>query len=1094
MASAASVATPGEKRPDGSSTSDLGDVFMAIQRIFLLSLIVVFSGSWLQSQTQRSTADLVGRVTDATGQVLPGVEVQVRNVETGLTREGVTSDDGFYRISLLPPGDYIVRFELPGFAVQTVRGVQLTVGQSGDLSVRMEVAPIDTEVEVVSDAAIVERVKSAQTSFVGQAEINSLPINGRNYLDFALLTPGVADRNTLNAFGVVQTPTSGLSFAGQDQRNTYVAIDGADSIDVVSNSVRSTLSQEAIQEFQVIRSSYNAEFGRSRGGVVNIVSKSGTNEFHGNAFFFFRNNALDARNFFAFGPDRTPIDPDFRRYQWGGTLGGPIVPNKTFFFGTYERLDRKEANFVTFLDDREIFQATPSQQELFGFLSSTGIPTLQLMSAAFTHPQFGVLNTLETNFPATLNLFESESGSFPFEAEQNLFSVKLDHIFSQNNNLFVRFDYSDSFNDGVEFGALQGVSNGVSFDSRDFTAVLGNSHIFSPTRLNDFRFQYARREFAVPTNDPIGPEIFLDGVALFGREFNNPTAYDTNFFQFVNNFTFFSGNHSFKTGFDLAVNDLSGFAEVFMGGQFRFGEAIPLAAILDNLLGAGTAAGLIAQLSTPEALGGLGRPALAANVLRPISTVQAFNFGLPITYLQSFGDPSTDVTYTQLAAYFQDSWRARPDLTLHLGLRYDIDWRPTTVNVVTTAPPFELSEFAVKDRNNFAPRLGFAWDVGGANRTVVRGGYGIYYGNFFQAVGFVGKVLSGQLSQVFLPITGLPGFDVTSADLFGFFRQTGQVGEPMLAAFGISPGTTPSGILPMSPDAVNPYSQHASFGIEHALAADWAISLDYMLNRGVKLLRSRDINVREIGPNQFALPGLDPRFIQIGMIETSGSSIYHGFTASLRKRFSDGYSVNAAYTLGKSIDDTTDFATQTQAADQTNLAAERGLSTFDQRQRLVVSGVFNSPYHAARGGGALNNILADWLVSPIIVFGSGRPFNLLTGFDANGDGHANTSRPFLANGDMVGRNTGEGPSFAGVDLRVSRKFLLPRERTGFEFIFEAFNLFNRANFSDVNNVTGALILDSGDVKGSKDIPANRFLGFTRALDARQLQFGLKFNF
>lgn len=1050
------------------------------------AIFILACGGALWPQSQSNTADLTGTVTDQTGAVVPGVEVSARNLDTGITRETVSDDQGVYRLPLLPPGEYEVRAELAGFATKVLQGVRLTVGQYADLDILLEVAAGATEIVVTTNASIVEKEKTVQASTVEQVEIQNLPINGRNFLDFTLLTPGVSDRHTLTDFGVPQTPTSGLSFAGQDQRSTYVTIDGADNVDVISNSVRSTLSQEAIQEFQISRNSFAAEFGRARGGVINIVSKSGTNTFHGNGFFFLRHEALDARNTFSRGED-----PEFRRYQYGGTFGGPIQQDRTFFFASYERLDRDESLFVTFLDDQAIFRPTASQNQLFGFLASTGVPSLQNLAAAFVDPRFGVLHTLESNFPGTLELFRNESGSFPFTADSDTLSFKLDHQFAQNHTFYGRLNFTDAFNNGLEFGALQGISNGVSFDSRDFTAVFSDGYIFSPVTLNDFKFQYSHREFAVPTRDPIGPELLLDGVAIFGREFNNPTAYDANIYQWVDNFTFIRGSHTFKAGADVAFWDLAGFADVFGGGQYRFGEAIPLASILDNALGTGTAAGLIAQLSTPVAAGGLGRPDLAANVLTPISTVQSFNFGLPITYLETFGDPSTTVGYTQVAVYFQDSWKVRDNFTFNWGLRYDTDFRAETRNVISATPPFEFEDAVVTDRNNFAPRLGIAWDPLNNKRMVLRAGAGLFYGNFFQSVGFVGKVLSGQLFQVFLPITGLPGFEVTSADLFQFLRATGIRGAEALDHFGITPGTTPSGILPTAPDAKNPYSSHASLGLEFELSSDWALSFDYLLNKGTNLILSRDINVREIGPNRFALPGLDPRFIQVGMVETSGSSIYHGFTTALRKRFSRGYTLSLGYTLGKSIDNATDFTTQNQANDQTNLSAERGLSTFDQRQRLVVSGIYERP---PGGDGAWNRLLANWVVAPIVTWGSGRPFNLLLGFDANGDGHANTDRPVLVDGSIVGRNTGRGPNTFITDLRISRKFRLPRDETFFEFIFEAFNLFNHVNYSGLNSTVGNLPLTTSRVEGSADIPANQPLGFTAALDARQIQFGFKFNF
>ena len=286
-----------------------------------------------------------------------------------------------------------------------------------------------------------------------------------------------------------------------------------------------------------------------------------------------------------------------------------------------------------------------------------------------------------------------------------------------------------------------------------------------------------------------------------------------------------------------------------------------------------------------------------------------------------------------------------------------------------------------------------------------------------------------------------------------------------------------------------------SFGVERQLARDWVLSADYVLNRGTNLIRSRDINLRQIGDNEFTLPGLDPRFVQVNQIETSGSSTYHGFTAKLRKRFAQDFSLMASYTFGKAIDDTTDFITQLQANNQRDLRSDKSLSTFDQRQRFVFSGVYQSPWSVSGSDGFVHNLFADWTFAPIITIASGRPFNLLLGYDLNGDTHEETDRPVLAVEDspIVGRNTGRGPAFSSVDIRLARRFMVS-EQMNFEFVFEAFNLFNNVNYSGVNNVFGTTELVTGDVEGSSDISSNQPLGFTSAFAPRQIQFGFKFNF
>jgi len=1068
-------------------------IFLEIHSLRITVLLIAFSFFYtypLRGQSQTTTADLLGTVRDQTEAVIPGATVTVVSTETGLERSTPTNGAGSYRILLLPPGTYEVRAKMPGFVTKVVQGVRLTVGQYAQLNIQLEISPTETEIVVSSKAQIIEIEKTAQTSTIEQSQIDSLPINGRNYLDFTLLTPGTTDKNTLVNFSVPQTKSSGLSFGGQDMRSNNLTIDGADNMDVVSGGVRSTLSQEAIQEFQIARNSYSAEFGRARGGVVNIVSKSGSNAFHGDAFFYFRNNALDARNTFS-----RIDDPPFSRYQYGGTVGGPVVKGTTFFFGSFERLDREESNFVTFLDNPSIFQPTPSQLNLFGFLGSTGIPTLQGLAAAFIDPESGVLYTSENTFPDTVERFKRESGIFPFQADQTTFSFKLDHQFSGQNSFFARVDYTDSFDQGADFGALQGVSNGLTFKIDDFSLVLSDTHVFSPNTLNDYSFQFSHRKFEALTNDPAGPEIVIAGVAEFGREFFNPTGYAQDLFQFTNKATFIRGNHTLKAGVDVNPVKVSGFSEVFLGGQFSFGEAIPLGLVLDSAVGPGTAQNLITLLETPPDKGGLGRSDLIPNVGKQITPIQSFNFGLPITYFQGFGDPNIDVNYTQLAFFMQDHWKVRNNLTLDLGIRYDTEWRPKTSNVLSDQPPFQFTMEPVNDRNNISPRLGFAWNPGGDQKMAVRGGYGIFYQSVFQATVFVSQVLAGQIEQVFLPINGLPGVDATSATVYGAYKATGEMNEETLRLLGIAPGTTPSVILPSASNIVTPWSQQVSFGIERQLSPDWVLSGDYIMNRGTNLIRSRDINVRQVGTNKFDQPGLDKRYVQVNQIETSGSSIYHGFTAKLRKRFARDFGLLASYTFGKAIDDTTDFNTQLQANNQRDLRSEKSLSAFDQRQRFVISGVYQSPWAFSTANGIAYNLFADWTFAPIITIASGRPFNLLLGYDLNGDTHEETDRPVLAleGNPIVGRNTGHGPTFSTVDIRLARKFAFG-EKIDFVFDFEAFNLFNNVNYSGVNNILGTTELMTGNVKGSSDIPSNQPLGFTSAFAPRQIQFGIKLSY
>ncbi len=1061
---------------------------MAVWRL----VIAMAVGLWMTpalatAQVGLDKASLSGTVRDQTAGVLPGADVVVTNPATGATRAVVTDGRGIYLLAALAPGTYDVRVELSGFAPKAIPAVVLSVGQRAELDVVLVLPQASALVVVEAAAGVIEPTRVAQATTLSRTEIEGLPINQRNFLDFALLTPGATAANSLATPTPTNSPSSGLSFAGQDLRSNNVTIDGADNMDPAVNAVRSTLSQDAVQEFQVLRSSFSAQFGRARGGVVNIVSKSGTNDLHGGGFAFLRDDALDTRNAFARDSTGAAVDPPFRRSQAGFTLGGPIARDRAFYFGSYEHLRRRESAFVGPFRRDELVRATASQRALFDALGASGDPQLALTAAIFAHPTSGLLNTTPATFPHTLALLEREGGAFPFASDSHTGSVRVDVNLASSHQLMARLNANDSEVEGNDVGGLRGVSSGTRSTTRNLAAVVSDTHVVSASTVNILRAQGGRFHTAVLPTDPSGPGILLGGVAQFGRDLYNPTDYAWNILQVGDTVLHSRGRHQVKVGVDLVhMRAREARAEVFLAGQFQFAEAIPLAAILDTVQGPGATAALAARLATPTAAGGLGRPDLLPALTAPISALQSYNLGLPVVYLQGFGDPTTDITYTQFGAFVQDEIRLGDRATLDVGLRYDTEWLDPSVHTAPGPVPFTLATATIADRNNLAPRIGAAYVLGPSRRTVVRGGWGLFYQNSLQVAGFSSRVLSGQITQLFLPLTGLPGITGTSADVWQRFQRDGRVDGDTLRALGLTPGTTPAVLLTGRERTPNPVSAQASAGIEHELHPDLSVSAEYTYNRGRNILRLRDVNVRAVGPNQFAVPGLDPRFLQLNVFEATGRSAYHGVSVAARKRFSRGWSMLASYTLGRARDDVTDFTLETQPDDQTNLAAEWGPSSYDQRHRLVASAVVVAPASAP-------SWLAHWSMAPIVTYASGRPFTLLAGYDANGDLHADTDRARLASGEPVGRNTGVGPSYFAVDARLARQ-LRVGARAQIGLTVEAFNLLNRTNYSGVNRVLGALPAPDGDVRGRADLAPTQPLGFVSAFAARQIQLGVRVSF
>jgi hypothetical protein len=1014
------------------------------------------------AQSQMSSGDIKGTVEDLQGGVLAGTEIRLRNMETGLTKHSVSDASGSWRFFIVPPGSYEVHAEQPGFVAMTRLPIHVTVGSTINVDLRLEVAGNSSEVLVQADSPILEIEKTQQSDTITSERIDNLPINQRNFLDFSMLTSGVTDSAGLNTFSLPQAPTSNLSFLGQNGRSNSVTMDGVDNNDSAVGAERSTLSQDAVQEFQINRSNYSAEFGRASGGLINIVSRSGSNAWHGSIFTYFRNQALDARNSFAFGPNGSPVDPPYSRWQSGFAFGGPIQRDRTFYFLSYEGLWQRESRFVTFMENTTFFQPSASQTALTDALIASSNPSFVTLGNQLR----GALTTSTASYPQTVKLLEANSGVFPFKSNTNTTSLKLDHSLSTSNQVFGRLTFTDTDTVGGSFGGLKAPSRAANYKIQDYAIVAGDSAFFGASRVNEFRFQFANRDYDTLPADPIGPEITINGFVGLGRDFYLPSLRNEKRIQLLDNFTIAKGKHVLKFGGDVNIIPIDTTTEVFFGGRFIFGEAIPLASIIDASAGAGTSAAIASAM-----------PAYAANLAAPVSSLQAFNFGLPIVYQQGFGDARAKLKNTLFSGYITDRYRVNSKVTLDFGLRYDVELQPAPVH---------------RDTNNFSPRFGFTYSP--MAKLLIRGGYGIYYAPVYQALGFIGRVLNGQqISQVYVPLTGLPsiGISATSAQVWGMARANGILGTRTItpadiAPLGLVPGVTPPVLLATDAGLVNPYSQHFSFGMEREVSG-FNVSAMYLGNRGVKLIRSRNVNLRQVGTNVYgpAFGPINPGVLQDNRVESSGSAMYHGLTLNLTKRFSRYYQFQTSYTLSKAIDDTTDFITDLQAANQLNLRDERSLSTFDQRHRLVVSGVFQSPFQP---GMRMGQVLSGMTLAPIVTFSSGHPFNLLRGFDANGDTQANTDRPAGA-----GRNTGIGPGFASFSLRLAKEIHLNNDGMRIEGMVDAFNLFNRVNFSGVNNVVGNMPFTDVRVEGNRTLPPSAPLAYTSASDPRQIQLGLKFK-
>ncbi|HEV2964865.1 MAG TPA: TonB-dependent receptor [Candidatus Angelobacter sp.] len=1107
-----------------------------------------------------ASGDITGTVMDPSGAVVPNATVTATEAQKGLKRTTTSDSKGEYRLAGLPPSTYEVSTQLPGFRT-SIQKVVVNVGQTVILDFHLSVTQVSEQVEVTTEAPVVETEKTHQANTLDQQLISDLPINRRDYLTFTLLTPGVADSTRMadnTDFRVKQTPQSGLALYGSNGRGNSVTVDGGEYNDD-AGGVRFTLSQDAVQEFQVNRSNYNAELGSASGASINIVSKTGTNDLHGSLYSFFRNDALDARDPFAITQALTPgsafsttakgtaTKDALQRYQFGGTLGFPLKKDKTFMFLSAEGLLRNEQHAVPLLTDASIFNPTAQQNALLSALAARGgapVPCLNggpmipaatcagiLQNALTVSPTTGLkpINTALNNF--VINQLEANGGLFPFNEREYLGSARLDHQFSDHDQAFLRFTTGHDVAQDPDVQALTGFSRGSTIRAYDITLQGAWFHQFSAKTLNEVRLQGNYNNFSVLSNDPAGPGFDIPGFATLGGGIFLPAFTIGRRGEAAENLTLIRGSHTMKTGFYGLLHSQHVDSHTFFPGRFVFGQ-LPGAALSPCLAASANAT----PISPPTSPNACGLNTLGA----VINSLQSFSLGAPQFYQQGFdGNVYPSGVLPWVAGYWQDSWQIRPNLTLSYGLRYELDQR------------YQINT----DKDNFAPRVSFAWDPFKDHKTVVRGGYGIFYAPTYGQIDGVARSLgvldahghnvpesmltqcgisitcSREIDQVFIPFVAaggvrnaqnvfqtLFGQGAFNCPVGGSQTQPNCITAAMLAQFGIP--VTHTGVIPAlsvtfnaSPDYQNPLSHQLEFGIEREVAKGFSVSASGIYVHTLRQPRAIDTNLLPAAPitslvagtnglpfqnwsgavpgspcavasNCFAIPAI----LQTNVYTSTAASLYEGGILEVKKRFSQNLTLIGNYTYSHAWDDTTDFNSDFEASNQITLFKERSLSAFDQRHKIVVAGILDSPWKSTKDASLGEKIFGNFQLSPIVRYNSSRPFNLLAGTNVNNDRHSTNDRP-----PGAGRNTGVGPNLVTFDMRVSRQFKLT-EKANMQFMAEGFNIFNRTNFASVNNTVGADFTPPFNVSGSQAASPSQPLGFTSALARRQLQFGLRFGF
>ncbi len=1182
-------------------------LYLTMKSIACPLLCFLFATFLAHAQGVGSSGEITGTVTDASGGVLPKVTVNVIETQTGLKRTAVTDGTGRFRVVGLAPATYDVSAQMAGFATEIRRDVTVAVGQTVTSDFKLKPSQVATVIEVTDQPPVVETERSSQADTIAQQYIADLPIDRRDYLTFTLLAPGVSDSTRLAGdqdFRVKQTPQSGLSFYGSNGRGNSITVDGGETSGD-GGGVRLTVSQDDVQEFQINRSNYGADLGGATGASINIVTKSGTNNVHGTLYGFFRNDAMDAANPFSFSqalqPGQTfnPANPDtlgspikdtLSRQQYGGTLGFPLKKDKTFLFVAFEGLRQNAQASVPLLTDTNIFRPSLSQNTVIGGLTGGTVvpclsgpvgaavaqqlglpapnPTTNLPAAACAQILTGVLTVDPATSPLNaflVNQFETQGGVFPYDSHQYLASGRLDHRFDANNEISVTYRYGHDLEESPDVQSLTAFSAGSSIHNYDNNLQLAWYRQFSPTTQNEARVQWDYNSFNVIPNEPaevglqipgfinnLGTNIFLPNITILRR------------YEFADNFTIIRGHHTFKFGGSEILRGNHTESHTFFPGRFVFGS-------------------LPGDVLTP--------------LLPSLTSLQSASFGLPEIYQQGFGNPTYGYYDRPLTAFYgQDSWKIAPSFTLNYGLRYELD---TQFAPLTTY------------KKDFAPRVSFAWDPFKDHKTVIRGGYGIFYGpvdaqipDVDLSLGALNKNKSavenssaaGQVANI-SAICGvsyfgfsLPGLGGNGsspcnreisiyADGFGGVPALGIAGSATifqaLFAQGLIQCTTPTAgnnacitpaaaagpfpngqtgidvtntgaLSPLQVLFVNqpgyrpPIAQQASFGIEREIGPGFSISISGIYSHTQRLPVAIDTNLlpAPFTPVPLAngqtfsyrnwnttagggdpIPGspeglpcnnpttlvtqcfANPLIVQNNQYSSAASALYEGGIVEVKKRFTDHFTLFGNYTFSKGFDTSTDFNSDYGPQDPTNLNLDRALSEFDERHKVVIAGVFDSPWKGS--------VLSGFQLAPIFSYHSGHPFNLLAGGEVNGDNHVTNERPIGAP-----RDTGLGPNYVDFDMRLIWRHNLG-EKANLQFTAEGFNIANRTNFASVNNEVSPLFAlptstpwfgqgnTSFDVHGIRPGSAlagggtatpSTPLAFTSALPKRQIQLGVRLTF